>query len=128
MPSGTRVKPEAVARGLRRVDAPARGRGAGFQRRRRPQQQQRQAGIAGGELQLLAGLQIELVDHAGDRGRRRRTQRLGHRPQRVFAVRGFDEDQACRIEAERVEAVAGQPAMLAPRIGRQDEDERGTGK
>ena len=42
MPSGTRVKPEAVARGFRRADAPARGRGAGFQRWRRPQQQQPQ--------------------------------------------------------------------------------------
>ena len=32
--------------------------------------QERQAPIAGGEMQPLAGLQIELVDHAGDGGRR----------------------------------------------------------
>ena len=73
-------------------------------------------------MQLLAGLQIEFVDHPGDCGRRRRTQRLGHRPQRVFAMRGLNEDQAAWIEAERVEAVSAKPAMLAPPIGRQDED------
>jgi len=65
-------------------------------------------------MQFLAGLQIELVDHPGDRLRRCRTQRLGNRPQCFFAVRRLDQDQARRIEAESVEAVPGKTAMLAP--------------
>jgi len=78
-------------------------------------------------MQLLAGLQIELVDHPGDGNRRRRTQGLGHRPQRVFAVRRLDQDQAGRIEAERVETVSGKTAMVALPIGRQNEDKWGRG-
>ncbi len=73
-------------------------------------------------MQFLAGLQIELVDHACDGLRRCRTQRLGNRPQCFFAVRRLDQDQARRIEAESVEAVPGKTAMLAPPIGRHDED------
>ena len=92
MPSWARVKPEAVARGFRGADAPARCRRAGFERLRRPDEKERQSGVAGGELQLLAGLQVEPVDHSGDRVRGSRTQRLRHGPQRVFTVRGFDQD------------------------------------
>ena len=72
--------------------------------------------IAGGELQPLAGLQIELVDHAGDGGRRRRTQRFLHGPQGFFAVRGLDQDQAGGIETETVQAMTVKPAMVA-RLG-----------
>jgi hypothetical protein len=128
MPSGLRVKPETVARRYRRADAPARGRRACFQRRRRPQQQKRKTAIAGGEMQFLAGLEIEPVDHPRDGGRRGRMQRLRHGPQAFFAMRRFDQDQAGGIETEGGEAVAGnmsgKPAMLAQPIGRNDEDER----
>ncbi len=124
MPSGTRVKAETVARGCRRADAPARCRRACVQRLRRPQQQERQAGIAGGEMQFLAGLQIESVDHAGDGGRRRRTQRLGHRPQRFFAVRGLDHNHAGRIETESTKPMAAKLAISAPSVSRDDDDDR----
>ncbi len=123
MPSWARVHAETVARGLRGADAPARCRGACFQRSCRPQQQQRQARIAGGEMQLLAQFQIEPVDHPGDRSRRRRTQRFGERPQRVVAVRRLDQNQARRIEAEAVEAVSGKPAVLALPVSRHDQDD-----
>jgi hypothetical protein len=64
-------------------------------------------------MQPLAGFQIELVDCARDRGRRRRTQRLLHGPQRFFAVRRLDQDQAGRIETEILQAVTVQAAMRA---------------
>jgi len=124
MPSWARVKAETVARGNRSADAPARCRGTGFQRLRRAQQKQRKAAIAGGEMQLLAGFQIELVDHTGDSGRRTRTQRLGKSPQRFLAVSGLDQDQAARIETEAVETVSGKPAVLAQSVGGSYEDER----
>ncbi len=75
-------------------------------------------------MQLLARFQIELVDQPGDRKRRRRTQRLGHGPQRFVAMRGLDQNKTGRIETKAVEAVAGKPAMAAPPMGRQDENER----
>ena len=127
MPAWLREKAEAVARGKCRADAPARRRGACFQGRRRPQQQKRQAGIGGGEMQPLAGFQIERVDQARDGGGRRRTQRFLHGPERFLAVRGLDHDQAGRIETERVETMTMQPAVRAVRaqcIGGRDEDDR----
>ena len=75
-------------------------------------------------MQLLAGFQIELVDHAGDGLRRRRTQRLLHGPERLFAVRRLDQDQTGGIETESVEAMAMQPAVFAKPISRHDEDDR----
>jgi hypothetical protein len=127
MPAWLREKAEAVARGKCRADAPARRRGACFQGRRRPQQQKRQAGIGGGEMQPLAGFQIERVDQAGDGGGRRRAHRFLHGPQGFLAVGGLDHDQPGRIETERVEAMTMQPAMGAvgaQSVDRQDEDER----
>ena len=124
MPARLRVQPEAVARAPRRADAPARCRGAGFQRLRRPDEKQRPAGVAGGELQLLAQFQLEPVDHCGDRKRDARTQGLGHGPQRVFAVRRLDQDRPSRIETERIETVSAQPAVAPPPLGRHDKDDR----
>mgnify|MGYP007135463319 CR=1 FL=1 len=123
MPSRARDEPETVARGFRRADAPARGGGAGFERLRRPDEKERQARIAGGEMQLLAGLQIEPVDHPGDRLRHIRMQSLRHGPQGFFAVCGLDQSDARRIETYAVQAVSAQAAMWALPIGRHDEDE-----
>ena len=126
MPAWLREKAEAIARGKRRADAPARRRGASFQGRRRPQQKKRQTGIGGGKMQPLAGFQIERVDQAGDGGGRRRTHRFLHGPQGFLAVRGLDHDQAGRIETERVETMTMQPAMgaVGPQpIGGQDKDD-----
>ena len=64
-------------------------------------------------MQPLAQFQIERVDDAHDRGRRRRPHRLLHGPQGFLAVRGLDQDQAGRIEPKRVEAMTMQPAMRA---------------
>jgi hypothetical protein len=75
-------------------------------------------------MQLLAGLEIEPVDHPGDGLRGARMQGLGKRPQRVFAVRGLDQDHPGGVETEAVEPMAVQPAMLAPAIGGHDEDQR----
>jgi hypothetical protein len=124
MPSWACVKTEAVARGFRSADAPARCRGACFQRSRRTKQQQRQAGVDRGEMQLLAGFQIEPVDHADDGGRCSRTQSFGHRPQALFAVRGFDQNQPLWIETEIMEAVPMQAAVLPDPIGQHDKNER----
>jgi hypothetical protein len=124
MPARLRDEAEAVARGFRRADAPARRRGARFQRCCRSQQKQRQTRIGGGEMQPLAQFQIEHVDDADDGGRRRRPHCFLHGPQSFLAVRGLDQDQAGRIEAERVEAMAVQPAMRAvgaQPVGRRDE-------
>ena len=115
---------EAVARGFRRANAPARCRGACFQKRRRPQQQKRQPAIFRREMQFLAQFQIELVDHPGDGGWRARTQRLGKSPQGLFAVRRLDQDETRRIKAESVEAMAANAAMWAPRVARHHQDDR----
>jgi hypothetical protein len=74
-------------------------------------------------MQPLAQFQIELVDHADDGGRRSRAQRLLDRPQGFSAVRRLDQDQARRIEAEVLEAMAMKPAVWAKPEGRHDEDE-----
>jgi len=71
MPAGARDETEAVARGFRGVDAPARRRSACFERRRRPQQEKRYAGGKRGKMQPLAQFEIELVDAGGDRLRPR---------------------------------------------------------
>ena len=124
MPARLRDEAEAVARGWRGADAPARRRraapsppspacGGGKGGGRRPQQKQRQAGVGGGEMQPLAQFQIERVDDADDGGRRRRPHRFLHGPQGFLAVRGLDQDQAGRIETERVEAMTMQPAVQA---------------
>jgi hypothetical protein len=64
-------------------------------------------------MQPLAHFQIERVDDAHDGGRRRRPHRLLQGPQGFLALRGLDQDQARRIETERVEAMAMQPAVRA---------------
>jgi len=124
MPARASEEAEAVARGSRRSDAPARRRGARFQKLRLAQQKERQACIRGGKLQSLAQSQIELVDDAGDGGRRARMQRFLQSPQGFMAMRCLDQDQAARIEAERIEAMAVGTAVSAQPIGRHDEDER----
>jgi hypothetical protein len=122
MPSRARDEAEAVARGFRRADAPARRGRARFQILRRPQQKERQTAIGGGKLQPLAGFQIKLVDDAGDGGRRARVQRLLDRPQGFSAVRRLHQNEARRIEAERAQPVAIKAAVGAEPIGGQDED------
>ncbi len=129
MPARAHDEPEAVACGFRGADPPACRRGAGFQRRRRPQQKERQSGIGGGELQTLAGSEIELVDGADDGSRGCRVQRFLDRPQGLFALRGFDQDQPAWIESKRVEAVTVKPAknvapLWAVAISRCDPNQR----
>jgi len=128
MPAWPRDETETVARGFGGADAPARGRRARFQILRRPQQEERQACLHGGKLQPLAQFQIEPVDHSGDGGRRRRTQRLLQGPESVFAVRRLDQDEAGRIEPEGANAMTVKTAVFAPTIGRHDEDERRGGR
>jgi hypothetical protein len=120
MPSRTDEEAKAVARGLGGADAPARRRRARFQIVRGPQQKERQAAIDGGEMQPLTEFQIELVDDADDRGRGARAQRLLDGPQGVVAARGFDQDEALRIEPERGETMAVKPAMIAKAVSRED--------
>ena len=62
-------------------------------------------------MQPLAQFQIERVDDADDGGRRRRPHRLLHGPQGFLAVGGLDQDQTGRIETERAQAMAVQPAV-----------------
>ena len=64
-------------------------------------------------MQPLAQFQIERVDDADDRSRRRRPHCLLHGPQGFLAVRGLDQDQTGRIETKRVEAMTMQPAVRA---------------
>src|SRR6516165_4674969 len=123
LPTRTCVTAETVARGSRRADPPARRRGARFERLRRPQQQQRQTAIDGGEMQFLAGLQIEPIDHAGDGLRRSRTQRFKKRPQSVVEVRRLHQDGASWIESEMIEAMPGQAAASAQSVARHHEDD-----
>ena len=87
----------------------------------RPEQEERQTAIGGGELQPLAGFQIEPVDAACDGGKRARVQRFLHRPQSVFAVRRLDQDQPVRIKPERAEAMPIRAAVIAQAISREDE-------
>jgi hypothetical protein len=124
VPSRARDQPETVARGFRCADAPARRRCTRFQILRQPQQQQRQSRIDGGELQPLAQFQIQLVDQASDGGRRARTQRFFHRPQRLFAVSGLDHDQTRGIKTESIETMTVEPAVAALSVDRHDKDER----
>jgi hypothetical protein len=78
-------------------------------------------------MQPLAHFQVERVDDAHDGGRRRRPHRLLHGPQGFLAPRGLDQDQARRIETERIEAMAVQPAVRTVRaqaIGGHDYEQR----
>jgi hypothetical protein len=74
-------------------------------------------------MQPLTGFQIELVDDAGDGGRRARAQRLFHGPEGVFAVCCLDQDQPARIETEGTQATTMRPAVIAQAVGREDEKE-----
>ena len=76
-------------------------------------------------MQLLTGFEVEPVDHPDDGVRRARTQRFRQGPERFFAMRRLDQNEAARIETKAVEAVAKKPAVLASAVGRHDEDERG---
>ena len=124
MPLGMCDQPEAVARGFGSADAPARCRGAGLQRRCGPQQQKRQPAIMGRQLQFLAGLEVELIDHADDGCRRARMQSFRKRPERLFAMRRFGEHHTRRTETERLQPMSGQTAMPVLPIGRHDDDKR----
>ena len=75
-------------------------------------------------MQPLAGLEIELLDRAADRGRYARAQRLLDGPQRLLVVLRLDQDQPGRIEAEMLEAVAVGAAVIGERARRGDEQQR----
>jgi hypothetical protein len=75
-------------------------------------------------MQLLAGLQIELVDRSRDGLRRSRTQGLRHGPERFLAVRRLDDNQPAWIETEAIEPVSMQTAMFALPVIRCDKDNR----
>lgn len=64
-------------------------------------------------MQFLAGLQIELVDHADNSLRCARTQRFQQCPQTVVAMRRLHQDRAGRLKSETVKAVSGQMTALA---------------
>ncbi len=74
-------------------------------------------------MQLLAGLEIEPVDHPGDGPRRARMQGLRQRPERVLAVCRLDQDRQGGVEAEGIKSVTVQAAVRAPTKGRKNEDE-----
>jgi hypothetical protein len=78
----------------------------------------------GRELQFLTGLEIDLVDHANDGCRRARMQSFRKRPERLFAMRRFGEDDTRRIETERLQPMSGQTAMPVLPIGRHHGDKR----
>lgn len=61
-------------------------------------------------MQPLALSEIEFIDRPGDGRGHRGTQGLFHRPQRLFLVPGFDQDQARGIKAETIKAVPMRPA------------------
>ncbi len=67
-------------------------------------------------MQPLTEFQIEFVDDADHRGRRARAQRLLDGPQGVVAARGFDQNEALRIEPERGKTMAVKPAMVAQAV------------
>jgi hypothetical protein len=73
-------------------------------------------------MQSLAQFQIELVDEAGDGGRRARPHRLLQSPQRFVAMRRLDQDHAARIEPERAKAMTMQPTVVGQPVDRQDEE------
>lgn len=97
--------------GRRRRNAPAclgRARDQGF---RRPEQQQRPARLARGKAEALAFLEIErLRDEAHDDPCRARAQGLFERPEGFRILARFHENEASRIETERLEAMAMEPA------------------
>ncbi len=74
-------------------------------------------------MQPLAQFQIELVDDADDRAWGTRAQRLLDRPKGVVAARGFDQNQAFRIEPERGQTMAVKAAMVVKAVTGEDEDE-----
>ena len=93
----------------------------------RPQQQQRQAAIAGRELQFLAGLEIEPVDHPRDGCRCARVQRFRHGPESFLALRRLDQNEARGVKSEAVEAMAKKTAAVTAGLASldwHDEDER----
>jgi len=99
--------PGRAAMSRRCRDAPARldrARGKPF---RRPQQQQGPPGLARGEAQPLALLQIEGTrENAGGDLGRPRMQGFLDRPQSIEIVARFDQSDAAGIEAERLHSMA----------------------
>jgi len=73
-------------------------------------------------MQSSAGLEIEISpDRASDGSGHGRTQSLLHGPQSLHFVLGLDQDQAGRIEAEIVEAMAMRVAVISKAAWRDDE-------
>ena len=73
-------------------------------------------------MQSSAGLEIEISpDRASDRSGHGGTQSLFNGPESLHLVLGLDQDQAGRIEAEIVEAMAMRVAVIGKAAWRDDE-------
>lgn len=109
MPSPVSREAEAVARGRRRRDAPARRRDIRPRLIRWSQQEKRDAGIGGGQVQTLADEKIEIAVHqAGHRAWHARSQDFFNRPERLLVAVRLHKDDASGIETKAVQAMAMQ--------------------
>jgi len=75
-------------------------------------------------MQPLARSEIEFFDRPGDGRGHGGTQGLFHRPQRLFLVPGFDQDQARGIEAETIQAMPMRPATTGEFSRRKNKQNR----
>jgi hypothetical protein len=117
---------EAVAGGFGGGDAPSCGGGSCVLRSRWSQEQKRAAGLAGRDLQALACFQVQLDAEGARDGRgHARAQGFLDRPQGILLVGGFDEDDAAGIEAEGVEAMAGEARIAEGAACGEDKKKRG---
>lgn len=124
-----RGKAEAVARGGRRGDAPARGRNICSRHIGRTQQKKRNAGIAGGKMQPLAGEKIERrACRADDGAGHARAQRFFRRPQGVLAASRFAQHDPDGIETETVQTMAVQGPGGGALLALRDENHRTAGR
>jgi len=75
-------------------------------------------------MQPLARSEIEFFDRPGDGRRRRGAQGFFHRPQRLFLLARFDQDQARRVEAETGKPVSMRPAATGECSRRKNKQDR----
>ena len=112
---------EAVARCLRRAHTPACRRSAGFERFRRAQDQQRQTGFPRTELQALAGLEVERIEHTGHCRERGRAQRFLNGPKALLVIGCLRENYARRVKPDTTQTVAIRLAITRVPAVRHDE-------
>ncbi len=124
MPSPAQEHSEAISLAGGRADAPARCCcNDAFPTR--SQQQERKVRVARGVQQPLARLEIEFAaegacDHSGSTG----AHRFLRGPERFALIRGFDQREARRVEAETVEAMAVRTSAAGELFRGEDEEER----